>query len=98
MDIGILGLSASGKSTLFTLLTGQAADARHDAVTTGMASVLMPWPEIDQMTEILISAVIAEDRTIMPRTLSMVLADSFVDPKNDPAVPPMSTATINGIC
>lgn len=48
MDIGILGLSASGKSTLFTLLTGQAADARHDAVTTGMATV--PDERLDRLS------------------------------------------------
>ncbi len=48
MDIGILGLSASGKSTLFTLLTGQAANARHDAVTTGMATV--PDERLDRLS------------------------------------------------
>lgn len=48
MDIGILGLSASGKSTLFTLLTGQAPDARHDAVTTGMATV--PDERLDRLS------------------------------------------------
>ena len=48
MDIGILGLSASGKSTLFTLLTGQTPDARHDAVTTGMATV--PDERLDRLS------------------------------------------------
>lgn len=48
MDIGILGLSASGKSTLFTLLTGQAPDNRHDAVTTGMATV--PDERLDRLS------------------------------------------------
>jgi GTP-binding protein YchF len=48
MDIGILGLSASGKSTLFTLLTGQAPDTRHDAVTTGMATV--PDDRLDRLS------------------------------------------------
>lgn len=48
MDIGILGLSASGKSTLFTLLTGQMPDARHDAVTTGMAAV--PDDRLDKLS------------------------------------------------
>ncbi|RLE29143.1 MAG: redox-regulated ATPase YchF [Acidobacteria bacterium] len=50
MDIGILGLSASGKSTLFTLLTGQAPDARHDAVTTGMATV--PDERLDRLSKL----------------------------------------------
>ncbi|MEN8163399.1 MAG: DUF933 domain-containing protein [Acidobacteriota bacterium] len=48
MDIGILGLSASGKSTLFTLLTGQTPDARHDAVTTGIATV--PDERLDRLS------------------------------------------------
>jgi len=39
MDIGILGLAASGKSTLFSLLTGQEASGRHDVIQTGMAKV-----------------------------------------------------------
>jgi len=39
MDIGILGLTASGKSTLFSLLTGQEASTRHDSIQTGMARV-----------------------------------------------------------
>ena len=50
MDIGILGLSASGKSTLLTLLTGQAPDARHDAVTTGMATV--PDERLDRLSKL----------------------------------------------
>ena len=48
MDIGILGLSASGKSTIFTLLTGQTPDARHDAITTGMATV--PDERLDRLS------------------------------------------------
>ncbi len=39
MDIGILGLAASGKSTVFSLLTGQVSNARHDASATGMTAV-----------------------------------------------------------
>lgn len=39
MDIGILGLAASGKSTVFSLLTGQESSARHDTTGTGMAAV-----------------------------------------------------------
>jgi len=50
MDIGILGLSAGGKSTLFTLLTGTPPDARHDAVTAGMATV--PDPRLDRLSEL----------------------------------------------
>lgn len=39
MDIGILGLAASGKSSIFSLLTGQEASQRHDNIQTGMARV-----------------------------------------------------------
>ncbi len=48
MDIGILGLSASGKSTHFTVLTGHTGDARHDAMTTGMATV--PDERLDRLS------------------------------------------------
>lgn len=39
MDIGILGLASSGKSSLFSLLTGQEASTRHDSVQSGIARV-----------------------------------------------------------
>jgi len=39
MDVGILGLAASGKSTVFSLLTGQTSSGRHDASATGMTVV-----------------------------------------------------------
>lgn len=49
MDIGILGLAASGKSTLFSLLTGQQAETRHDVASTGMATV--PDERLDRLSE-----------------------------------------------
>jgi GTP-binding protein YchF len=48
MDIGILGLSASGKSTLFSLLTGQEAGLRPDVATTGMTQV--PDDRLDRLS------------------------------------------------
>jgi len=40
MEVGIMGLAASGKSTVFGLLTGQeAASARRDAAQVGIARV-----------------------------------------------------------
>ena len=44
----LIGPRRSGKSTLFTLLTGQAPDTRHDAVTTGMATV--PDDRLDRLS------------------------------------------------
>jgi len=49
MDIGILGLAASGKSTLFSLLTGQEASTRHDSIQTGMARV--PDTRLEALSE-----------------------------------------------
>ena len=52
MDVGILGLAASGKSTLFKLLTGQepaAAGGRRDSAQIGIARV--PDPRLDVLTE-----------------------------------------------
>jgi len=51
MDVGILGLAASGKSTLFKLLTGQepaAAGGRRDSAQIGIARV--PDPRLDVLT------------------------------------------------
>ncbi len=52
MEVGILGLAASGKSTLFTLLTGQkpAATARRDAVQIGVARV--PDPRLEALAKL----------------------------------------------
>lgn len=52
MEVGIMGLAASGKSTLFTLLTGQkpAASARRDAVLVGIAKV--PDARLDALSEL----------------------------------------------
>jgi len=50
MDIGILGLAASGKSTIFNLLTGQESPARRDIVQTGMAQV--PDSRLDALSEL----------------------------------------------
>ncbi len=52
MDVGILGLTASGKSTLFKLLTGQepaAAGGRRDSAQMGVARV--PDVRLDVLTE-----------------------------------------------
>ena len=52
MDVGILGLAASGKSTLFKLLTGQepaTAGGRRDSAQIGIARV--PDPRLDVLTE-----------------------------------------------
>lgn len=48
MDIGILGLTASGKSTLFSLLTGQEASVRPDVTSTGMTQV--PDDRLDRLS------------------------------------------------
>jgi len=51
MDVGIMGLAASGKSTLFGLLTGQDPDApaaRHGSVQIGIARV--PDPRLDALS------------------------------------------------
>lgn len=51
MDVGILGLAASGKSTLFKLLTGQepaAAGGRRDSAQIGIARV--PDRRLDVLT------------------------------------------------
>lgn len=51
MEVGILGLAASGKSTLFKLLTGQQAPptgGRRDGVQVGMARV--PDPRLDALS------------------------------------------------
>ncbi len=50
MEIGILGLGASGKSTLFSLLTGQApaGTGRHDAAGIGITRV--PDPRLDRLS------------------------------------------------
>jgi GTP-binding protein YchF len=39
MQVGIMGLAASGKSTVFGLLTGQDSATRHGSVQVGMAQV-----------------------------------------------------------
>jgi GTP-binding protein YchF len=39
MEVGIMGLTASGKSTVFGLLTGQDAAARHGIIQVGIAKV-----------------------------------------------------------
>ncbi len=39
MEVGIMGLAASGKSTVFSLLTGQDATTRHGSVQAGIAHV-----------------------------------------------------------
>jgi GTP-binding protein YchF len=52
MEVGIMGLAASGKSTVFGLLTGQdptATTARHGSVQVGMARV--PDPRLDALSE-----------------------------------------------
>jgi len=52
MDVGILGLAASGKSTLFKLLTGQEpamAGGRRDSAQIGIARV--PDPRLEVLTE-----------------------------------------------
>jgi GTP-binding protein YchF len=52
MDVGIMGLAASGKSTLFKLLTGQepaAAGGRRDSAQIGVARV--PDVRLDVLTE-----------------------------------------------
>ena len=51
MEVGIMGLAASGKSTLFGLLTGQDPDApaaRHGSVQIGIARV--PDPRLDALS------------------------------------------------
>ncbi len=51
MEVGIMGLTASGKSTVFGLLTGQGADAaaaRHGSVQVGIARV--PDPRLDALS------------------------------------------------
>ena len=51
MEVGIMGLAASGKSTLFGLLTGQPSDAptaRHGSVQIGIAKV--PDPRLDALS------------------------------------------------
>jgi len=54
MEVGIMGLAASGKSTVFSLLTGQdseAPSARHGSVRIGMAQV--PDSRLDALSELL---------------------------------------------
>jgi GTP-binding protein YchF len=48
MEIGILGLASSGKSTVFALLTGQSGGGRRDVAATAMASV--PDPRLDTLS------------------------------------------------
>ena len=49
MEVGIMGLAASGKSTVFGLLTGQAATStRRDAAQIGIARV--PDPRLGALT------------------------------------------------
>jgi GTP-binding protein YchF len=53
MEVGIMGLAASGKTSLFALLTGQdptASGGRRDATQVGMAKV--PDPRLDALTEL----------------------------------------------
>lgn len=53
MEVGILGLAASGKSTLFKLLTGHQtgpAGGRRDSVAMGVARV--PDPRLDALSEL----------------------------------------------
>lgn len=53
MEVGILGLAASGKSTVFNLLTGRRDDpaaGRRDAATVGVARV--PDARLDRLSEI----------------------------------------------
>ena len=53
MEVGILGLAGSGKTTLFSLLTGSggglAAAPRRDQAAVGMGRV--PDPRLDQLSE-----------------------------------------------
>ena len=52
MEVGIMGLTASGKSTVFGLLTGQDPEAQnggHGAVRVGIARV--PDPRLDALSE-----------------------------------------------
>ena len=50
MEVGILGLAGSGKSTVFTLLTGQeATPGRRDSAQVGMAQV--PDRRLDTLSE-----------------------------------------------
>ena len=50
MEIGILGLASSGKTTLFSLLTAQGeGGGRRDAVNLGVARV--PDPRLDRLSE-----------------------------------------------
>jgi GTP-binding protein YchF len=51
MEVGIMGLTASGKSTVFGLLTGQSTDltgTRHGSVQIGIARV--PDPRLDALS------------------------------------------------
>lgn len=53
MEVGIMGLAASGKSTVFSLLTGQdleAPSARHGSVRIGIAKV--PDPRLDALSKL----------------------------------------------
>jgi ribosome-binding ATPase YchF (GTP1/OBG family) len=53
MEVGILGLAASGKTTLFSLLTGSAGalagSARRDQATVGMGRV--PDQRLDRLSQ-----------------------------------------------
>ena len=51
MEVGIMGLTASGKSTVFGLLTGQSTESsgtRHGSVQIGIARV--PDPRLDALS------------------------------------------------
>ena len=54
MEVGILGLAGSGKTTLFSLLTGNAeallAAGRRDQATVGMGRV--PDPRLDRLSQL----------------------------------------------
>jgi GTP-binding protein YchF len=50
MEVGIMGLAASGKSTVFGLLTGQDAATRHGSIQTGIARV--PDERLDALSSL----------------------------------------------
>ena len=57
MDVGIMGLAASGKSTVFGLLTGQnpvTGAAGHGDIRVGIARV--PDPRLDALSAMSLSA------------------------------------------
>ena len=87
MELGLVGLLRSGKTTLFSALTGQGLDLEAGARQTHTAVIKVPDPRVDRLAEI-----------FQPRKTTYAEV-TFVDPAPErtdaPERAPLSEATVN---